>query len=229
MVAVRVASFAAAIVLAACTAPDEAPSTADDAIATLLAAAPHEWSARLPAVHQLGAAAAPRVQQAIREQPEATGAPAAVGLLGLLGGDGTVPFLMEEVDVRSPLAVDAAQALGALHAAAARDVLAECAGDHAADATLRTAAACALARIGAGATAAPLLRAVLLAGSPAGVAPGREQALPERPRWALERYMVQRMLRAEGATELAEQLDPDAPWPALAEITERVVTWLQRG
>ncbi len=217
-----------ATVLGACAAPAPEDPAADETVAELLAAEPHQWSAALPPVHRLGAAVAPRVQQAILDQPDAPGAPAATALLGLLGGDGTVAFLMTEVEDRSPLATEAAQALGTLRATHARDVLAACAADPAADATLRTAAACALARVGAGATAAPLLRAVLLAGSPAGVEPGREQSLPERSRWALERYMVQRLLRAEGAVELAEQLDPDAPWPALAEVTDRIVAWLNR-
>ena len=55
----------------------------------------------------------------------------------------------------------------------------------------------------------------------------RTLGLPERPRWALERYLVQRLLAQEGAAELSLALDPDASWPALAAVAERITAWLE--
>ncbi|MFY9344426.1 MAG: hypothetical protein WAT39_18175, partial [Planctomycetota bacterium] len=93
---------------------------------------------------------------------------------------------------------------------------------------LRTAAACALVQLGERRQALPFLRAVLLAGSPAGVQPGATVGLPVRTRWALERYLVQRLLQHEGEPALAAGLDPDASWPELEQVTERFCRWLER-
>lgn len=209
--------------VAACAA---APPPAGDPCAELFAAMPHEWPERLPVAYSLGAPATPRLLALLRERPDAPGAPAAVCVLGRLGGDGVVSALQSLLIDRSPLAVDAALALGQLRATTAVGALQACVDDPVADATTRTAAACALVRCGAGAAATPLLRAVLLAGTPAGATSGRELGLPQRPRWALERYLVQRMLAQEGASELALALDPDASWPDLVAVTERIVAWL---
>lgn len=203
-----------------------APASVADPCADLFAAMPHEWPERLPAVYSIGAPATPRLLALLHERPHEPGAPAAVCVLGRLGGEGVATALRLLVVDRGPLAVDAALALGELRATGAVDALQACVDDAAADATTRTAAACALVRCGHKAAASPLLRAVLLAGTPEGAAIGRDQGLPVRPRWALERYMVQRMLAQEGATGLALALDPDASWPALAAVTERIVAWL---
>ncbi len=208
---------------AACAA---APATVADPCAELFAAMPHEWSERMPAVYSLGAPATPRLLALLRERPLEPGAPAAVCVLGRLGGDGVAAALCLLVADRSPLAVEAALALGELRATSAVETLQACVNDPAADATTRTAAACALVRCGAKAAAGPLLRAVLLAGTPAGATIGRDLGLPQRPRWALERYLVQRMLAQEGAPELALALDPDASWPDLVAVTERISAWL---
>jgi hypothetical protein len=83
-------------------------------------------------------------------------------------------------------------------------------------------------RCGEHRAAVPLLHAVLLAGTPTGAVLERDVGLPAKTRWALERYLVQRLLRDEGATELAAALDTDAPWPALAAVTQRIVAWLEQ-
>ncbi len=192
----------------------------------LLLAAPAAWTERLAPVHAGGHAASALLLPMLRERPEAPGAPAATALLGRLGGDGVVAFLVEQMNDRSPVATEAALALGELRATAAQPDLLACVHDHLADPTLRTAAACALVRVGAATAASPLLHAVLLAGTPAGTSLASAQGLPDRPRWALERYLVQRLLLSEGAIDLATELDPDASWPRLEAVTARVMQWL---
>jgi HEAT repeat protein len=224
--AIRSLPVLAAALGVTCAAPSDAMLTSDPC-AELLQAPPHEWAARLPAAHALGPAAVPRLLALLQQDPAGPGAPAAVCLLGRLGGPEVVPTLRELVADRSPLAVEAALALGTLQDSGANDELRACVEDAAADATLRTAAACALVRCGDPRAATALLRAVVLAGSPAGAPLARTLGLPERPRWALERYLVQRLLAQEGAAELSLALDPDASWPALAAVAERITAWLE--
>jgi len=212
--------------LAACTSGVATIPPAVDPCADLFAAAPHEWSERMAVAHALGADATPRLLALLQDHLAAPGAPAAVCLLGRLGGPGVTDALSTLVADRSSLATEAALALGELRADSANAVLRACVDDASADASTRTAAACALVRCGAAAAAIPMLTAVLLAGSPDGADKTRALGLPERPRWALERYMVQRLLAQEGATELALALDPDASWPALAAVTQRIAAWL---
>jgi hypothetical protein len=91
----------------------------------------------------------------------------------------------------------------------------------------RTAAACALLDLGDRDAALPFLEAVLLAGSPAGVAPAREHVLPEQTRWALERYMaIAAVARCTGGETFG--LDPDASWPRMAAAVERMRAWFGR-
>lgn len=222
-------SWSLAVVLSGVIAGCGAPSVAVDPVLiveSLLAAEPGVWLQRLEPVHRCGKAAVEPLLAALRANPHAAGAPAAVALLGRLHDDRAIAWLAGEVAARSALATEAALALGELPAPAQRAELRACVADPIADATLRTAAAIACVRLGGGADVAPFLAAVLLAGSPAGVEPGRTHGLPVRTRWALERYMVQRLLLQEGQAELAQALDPDASWPRLAEVTARVVAWL---
>ncbi len=209
----------------ACTSPPPGP-TAETACRQLLAANPHEWLDRLAVVQPFGAPAAALLVRMLTADPTAPGAPAAVAWLGRTGGEGVVDWLRTCVRERADLGTEAALALGELRADAARADLLACTEDRLADPTQRTAAACALVRLGGAAAAAPLLGAVVLAGSPAGASAGRALGLPTRPRWALERYLVQRLLQQEGAAELALALDPDASWPELERVNARVQQWL---
>jgi hypothetical protein len=202
-----------------------APAPAPAAVEALLASPPDAWCERLPPVHALGSAAVPHLLRGLDADPRLPGAPAAVALLGRLGDPSVTGWLAEQVAARSVLAVEAALALGDLHARGALPTLRACVDDRSADATLRTAAACALVRCGDGAAAAPLLSAVVMAGTPAGLAPGRALGLPERPRWALERYLVQRLLLLEGASALAAEFDTDAPWTQLEALGPRIGEW----
>jgi len=209
--------------------PAVAPSGAPTLSArhqALLDSAPEAWPERIAAGLPMQLAEANALLAAVRSQQQAPGAPAAVAALGRCGQAIDDGVLVEFVADRGSLAVEAALALGERKQAMALPALRAAVADLAADATLRTAAACALARMGHGKEAAPFLTAVLLAGTPAGTASGARHGLPARPRWALERYLVQRMLLREGATELARTLDPDASWPALERVTADVEAWL---
>jgi hypothetical protein len=219
-----------AIALALCLTACAVSSAGDraDPCADLLASPPDEWPMRLEAAYALGPAAGPRLVERLRTGAPAPGAPAAVALLGRLGGEPAIRFLDEQVQDRTDLAVEAALALGELHASGASATLRAAAQDQLADATLRTAAACALVRCGQPAVAAPLLQAVVLAGTPAGQESGRRLGLPVRPRWAHERYLVQRLLQQEGAAELAASFDTDSPWSTLEQVAPRIGAWLAR-
>lgn len=200
-----------------------------DACADLLAATADAWPERLAAVHASGPAQAERLCELLRRDAAQPGAAAAVALLGRLGGDVAQGFLAELVSERSPLATEAALSLGQLRALDHAALLRGCVADRFADATLRTAAACALVRCGERAAVRDFLYAVMLAGSPAGAERSREFGLPTKTRWALERYMLQRLLQQEGAPELALQLDPDAPWPALFRAAVAIRDFLGDG
>lgn len=190
----------------------------------LLSAPPHEWLVRTEPVLRGGSPAAAAVTARLRATPGAPGAQAAIAVLGRIGGPDAAALLQELVADRGPLAAEAALALGELGAADAVPVLRSCVDDRFADPTLRTAAACSLVHLGHRAEAARLLRGVLLAGTPAGQSLQQELGLPERPRWALERYLVQRMLLRDAPTDFG--LDTDASWPELEAATARIVAWL---
>ncbi|MBX3465038.1 MAG: hypothetical protein KF830_17860 [Planctomycetes bacterium] len=194
----------------------------------LLDAPPAAWTERLPAVHALGTAAVPPLLALLEAEPGAPGAPAAVAVLGRSADPAVVPYLVGQVQERTPLAVEAALALGELRVAAAAEVLQDCVADPAAEPTLRTAAACALVRCGRPAAAAALLEAVVLAGTPAGQASSRALGLPVRSRWALERYLIERLLVQEGQADLAAAFDTDAPWSDLEPVAARLGAWLRR-
>lgn len=218
------------LLFAACAAPrqteDRVAPELPPRLAALLEAAAAEWPDRIAASLPMREDEARSLLAAVRRRPTAPGAPAAVAALGRCDRAIDDAVLAEFVADRGNLAIEAALALGERKPPTAADALRAAVADFAADATLRTAAACALARMGHGAEVAPFLAAVLLAGTPAGAAAGARHGLPVRPRWAMERYLVQRLLLREGATDLAHRLDPDASWPALATVTADVVTWL---
>lgn len=215
-----------AVLLAGCAATTAAPAPANDRLARLLDAEPAAWSERLAEIAPLTADEAMAAPGRAAARPTAPGAPAVLALLGRSPQPTDDVTLIALVADGGNLATDAALALGERHCRAAVDVCRAAMRDAAADPTLRTACGLVLARSGHGREAAPFLRAVLLGGSPAGAPLAAEHALPDRPRWALERYLVQRMLLREGAVELARELDPDASWPVLEQVAERVVQWL---
>ena len=203
--------------------PEATPLTRDcDA---LVQAAPGEWTERLAAVHRAGHAAAGPLVAALERSPAGAGAQAAVALLGRIGDPAAGAYLVGLVEDRGDLAMEAALALGELRHEAARPTLIQCATDRFADATLRTAAACSAVRLGARREVADILRGVMLAGTPAGQRLGKTLGLPGKPRWAYERYLIQRLLRDE-APEI-ESFDTDAPWSDLERAAQRLTAWLE--
>jgi hypothetical protein len=226
----HVSALAGCLLVSACAMP-AAAADSEAAVAprhaALLAAPPGEWADRIAASLPMTQPEAAALLLAVRRQPTAAGAPAAVAALGRCAQPIDEAILAEMVADRGLLATEAAIALGERKAASAVENLRAAVADAAADATLRTAAACALVRMGHGRAMSPFLAAVLLAGTPAGVEAGARHGLPVRPRWAMERYLVQRLLLREGDPELARRLDPDASWPALEKVTAEVVAWLE--
>jgi len=213
------------LALLACTgAPPPATPDLPVLCRQLVAAAPDAWTPALQALHRHGRAAAAPLVDAIRRDPAAPGAGAAVALLGMLDKPGAAPFLLELVGERGTLALEAALALGRLGEPQARAMLVRCADDRFADATLRTAAACAAVRPGAGAEVAPLLHGVMVAATPAGQTRQRELGLPDKPRWAYERYLIQQLLRDCNPGDPG--FDTDAPWAELERAGTRLGTWL---
>lgn len=206
---------------------DAAEQTLGGRVAALLRATPDQWAAAVPPVVSGGSAVAPLLLQGLQRQPDAPGAQAAIAVLGQIGDDAATPFLMAQVERRGETAVEAALALGALRTAPAVDLLMATMQDHLADATLRTACACALVALGNSRAAAPFVHAVLLADTPSGQALQREHGLAPKGRWALERYLLQRTLRSVGHDDFG--LDPDLPWPTLQVVAAQIVAQLEGG
>lgn len=162
--------------------------------------------------------------EGLRTDPDAPGGQAAVRLLGILGGEAAVAFLHEQLRERGRNATEAALALGEARGAMAVPLLLETARDRLADATLRCACTASLVRLGSGREVRGLVRAIVLAGTPAGELLREEYGFPQRSRWALERYMLQRALLA--ATESDFGFDTDSPWPDLERAAGAIDAWL---
>jgi len=187
---------------------------------------PHLWPERLQPVHAAGRAAEPFLIQAFEEAPAAPGAQATLAALGRIGDKAAIELCQQLVEERAPLAYEAALALGELPTDKTNEVLRQCVSDRHSDASLRTAAACSLARHGEQELAPTFLAAIVRAGTPAGRADEKALGLPGKSRWARERYFVQRTLQKLGHQDLCDALDSDAPWPALEKLAPRVAARL---
>jgi hypothetical protein len=185
-------------------------------------APPHQWRQRIPAVHDAGSSAEPFLIRELQDNPAAPGAQASLATLGRIGGEDSVELCRQLVIERGPLAIEAALALGDLPSSEDDPALRQCVADRHGDASLRTAAACSLARHGERELAPAFLAAIVRAGTPAGRADEVSLGIPPKSRWARERYFVQRTLRDLGHQDLLEVLDSDAPWPALEKLAPRV-------
>ena len=163
----------------------------------------------------------------LRRTQTAPGAQAAVAALGSLGGKEANAYLLETLTDRGDLAVDAALALGSGNDLPETEPLVEIARDPLAPATLRAACAASLLRHGQGRRVAPLIRAILLAGSPKGNPLLQQLGLPGKSRWAHERYLIQTALLAAANDNFG--LDTDASWPDLEATADRVSAWLESG
>ena len=193
----------------------------------LHAALPHLWQARLASVIQAGAAAESFLIREFEDAPAAPGAQATLAALGRVGGNAAVVLCQQLVNERAPLAIEAALALGELPLTGDNEALLKCMMDRHSDASLRAAAACSLARHGEREQAPAFVAAIVRAGTPAGRADEKQFGLPDKSRWARERYFVQRMLRKLGHDDLCDALDSDAPWPVLEKLAPRVAARLK--
>jgi len=224
----------ATLLAAACAgpgagAPEEPPAPEVDleaACAALHDAAPHAWGERLQPVVAAGQAAEAPLVRLLVDRPGAVGAQASIATLGRIGGRQAATLCRRMVEERAPLAIEAALALAELPGAADDEVLLSCVRDRHGDATLRTACACALARRGEREEAPRWIMAIVRAGTPAGLRDESELGVPDKTRWARERYFVQRTLLALGHQDLCDQLDTDAPWPALERLAPLVAARL---
>lgn len=185
------------------------------------------WPERLQPIIAAGAVAEPFLIRAFEEAPAADGAQATLAALGRIGGEPAIALCRRLVEERAPLAYEAALALAELPTTKSDKVLLECVADRHSDASLRTAAACALARHGENEQTPRFLAAIVRAGTPAGRADEKELGLPGKSRWARERYFVQRTLRKLGHADLCDALDSDAPWPVLEKLAPKVEARLQ--
>lgn len=193
----------------------------------LHAALPHLWQVRLASVMQAGGAAERFLIREFEDAPAAPGAQATLAALGRIGGDAAVALCQQLVNERAPLAIEAALALGELPGSGSDETLLKCMADRHSDASLRAAAACSLVRHGEREHAPAFVAAIVRAGTPAGRADEKQFGLPDKSRWARERYFVQRMLRKLGHHDLCDALDSDAPWPVLEKLAPRVAARLK--
>ncbi|MEC8652731.1 MAG: hypothetical protein VYA51_01080 [Planctomycetota bacterium] len=182
----------------------------------------HRWKDLLPPVVAAGAKAEATLLELIDSAPSAPGAQASVATLGRIGDARAVALCRRLVSERGALAVEAALALGTLPTGHDDPALAACLADAYTDATLKTAAACSLARHGEREHAPRWIAAIVRAGTPAGRRDEEELGVPKKTRWARERYFIQRLLGALGHTDLLAELDTDAPWPTLERLAPRV-------
>lgn len=190
----------------------------------LLRSHPKDWEASMTAAWAAGGSILSPLVAGLQQDPEAPGAQAAIRLLGMFGGDDAVSFLQAHLRERPRHAVEAALALGEARAVAAVPLLRETALDRLADPTLRCAATASLVRLGTGGEVRNLVRAIVLAGTPAGEPLRIELGLPQRSRWALERYMLQRALLAASGSDFG--FDTDSPWPDLERAAEAIDAWI---
>ncbi len=225
------------VILGACAAPrapeaaqpqEEPPATTEagteQVAQALLRSAPTDWEPRMAAAWAAGARIVPQLVAGLRQDPDAPGAQAAIRLLGIFGGETAELFLRELLRERMRNATEAALALGEARANGSVLLLRETAVDRLADPTLRCAATASLVRLGAGQDVRTLVRAIVLAGTPAGESLRVEFGLPQRSRWALERYMLQRALVAASGQDFG--FDTDSPWPDLERAADAIGAWL---
>ena len=199
--------------LCTCSAPQsKANPELRRACETLVAAPPSQWANAVPPVATRSDATAPLLD-ALHANPQGPGMEAAVATLGRLGSPDARPYLEDLVRARGPHGTDAALALGELPAPDSAELLLTTVADELADATLRTAAAVSLLRMGRGREVLDFLSAVLLAGTPPGQEAGTRHGLPTKDRWALERHMILRAMRDHTGQTFG--LDTDASWPRL--------------
>ena len=228
----RLLAALGACIAASCAGPAPTPATRattadpiEQACAELLDAPPERMTDALRATLALGREAAPKLAALLTKRPDAANVDAGLAALGTLGGADARATLREFLLARGPHAAAAALALAGCAEDSDRDELLAIVRDRLADPALRTACAATLLRLGTRAEVAEFVRGVLLAGTPHGRELEASLGLPRRPRWAFERYLLQRALVDAAGQDFG--LDTDAPWDALKAAADRIDAWLR--
>lgn len=189
----------------------------------LVAAPPEAWQASYGALIQGDGDRTQALLRALERQPRGAGVQLALATLGKLGDPAATAYLEAQLSKgNAELSSEAALALGRLPSPASIAVLQAEMDRSRRDPLVRTAAAVALLDLGEVELSLPFLHAILLAGTPYGLALQQEFALPDRGRWAHERYLA---ISAIGRHFDGETfgLDPDSSWPSLKASVDRLL------
>lgn len=210
---------AALTTVAACASHD--PAVVQAAVRDLMETQPGDWPAAGRRILAFGAEATEPLASAVQATPDSPGAQLAVGLLGRLGDRSCTRLLTDLArSDRIDLAYEAALALGRLGDTDAKDALVAITSDRDRPVRVRVASACSLLDLGAVRAATPILYATLVAGTPFGLETQTELGFADQSRWALERGMVIAAIRRHTGGEVFD-LDPESPWPRLAQNAAR--------
>ncbi len=193
----------------------------------LVAASPADWPGRWRAAHALGPGATRTLVRCLKKDSHGPGRQAAIHLLGDWRDPAAGPYLRELVDANSEEATEACLGLGKLADQRAVGLLVTTVQNHDQAIATRTAAACALLDLRQPRHAVPLMQAVLLAATPYGAGLEQAQGLPQKTRWAYERYMVIEAIRRFSHGETFG-LDEDASWPRLRDGTAAFVRYAEQ-
>jgi len=159
--------------------------------------------------------------RAMRRDPAGPGMQIAVAILGKLGDARAVSVLEDLLRERSKLSSEAALALGRLPSPQSRGILRKEMLSASNSPLNRTCAAIALLDLGDVNTSLPFLHAILLAGTPYGLDSEKNYGLPDRSRWAHERYLTIEAIARHFDGETFG-LDPDSSWPQLKAAADRL-------
>ncbi|MCC6785597.1 MAG: hypothetical protein IT457_22285 [Planctomycetes bacterium] len=233
--------LASGLALAACAGHDAGAPALDERLesarrpaAALVDAAPHTWPEAVDAVLAAGVASPARaLLDAVTRHPAGAGAECAVALAARCGArevESELSALLAAGEPRVPplLGARVAAALGTLDSPTAVDALTRAMDSRALAPLVRTAAAAALLDRGRRGDVPRFLGAVLLAGTPAGIAESTRLGLPDKARWAHERLLaIEAIVRASGGEDFG--LHHDASWPALEIGTARMLAFFTAG
>jgi HEAT repeat protein len=221
------AGFATPAILLLLTAPSCQDTSLLAPCQALVAAEPSEWPMRWRATQALGPRATTTLVRCLRENQDGPGRQAAIHLLGDWHDPTAAAYLRELVAAKGPDTTEAALGLGKLGDPAVAALLVATVQDRDLATDSRVAAACALLDLGQPRHAVPLMQAVLLAATPYGTELRQAQGLPQKTRWAFERYMMIEAVRRFSNGETFG-LDEDASWPRLRDGTAAFVRYAEQ-
>ncbi|MHC5063207.1 MAG: HEAT repeat domain-containing protein [Planctomycetota bacterium] len=208
----------------------QAPQRSEQAVETaraLVASPAQSWSTNYRRFMGSSGQHSQALLAALQADPRGPGAQIALATLGTLGDPVAAPYLEERLRIGSTEeSSESALALGRLPSPASKELLSEVIRDRQRDPLVRTASAAALLDLHDLEGSMPFLCAILLAGTPAGQGAQAEHGLPDRGRWAHERYMAIEAIRRNFAGETFG-LDPDSSWPALSAAVAELIEHLR--